>query len=342
MDRAEFARILNSIVIPEGTPQEKIDVLLRPIAEAIKQMLPERLFRFRSFDENNWAIGAFEEGNIYARTADKFNDPYDTLARYDMDVLKRAVNSLVNSDTIEQLKAYLEQGYDFPDYFKLWFSSEMMEAFRERLLSIEDIKAMDERIEGSKRTLISSMETLFPIISESNKRFSTIACFCESIQNVLMWSHYADSHTGFALEYNFKALLKHPLRNIGLFPVIYEDERPDVSSSIVWAFLYLMGIKAKNPDTLSAIKFSLYKSSMWEYEKEWRLIDSTPRKIFEQDSTAIPFEPVAIYYGRYITPEHKQQLHKIAQEKGIKEYEMFVDYSSPVYEMKFRSAEISG
>ena len=342
MDRAEFAKILNSIYIPEWIPQEEIDGLLSPIAEALKQMMPERLFRFRAFDKENKSIGAFKDGLIYALTADKFNDPYDTLARYDMEELKKGVNASMSCDALMQLKNWLEQGNDFPEFLKQWLPSEMIEAFRNKLLSIEDVKSMGKRIEDYKSAMISSMDALFPFISEVGKKFSTIACFCENVQDILMWSHYADSHRGFALEYNFNTFLKHHLNNVGIFPVIYDDERPDVSSFIVWAFLSLMGIKAKNPDTLSSIKFSLFKSSVWEYEKEWRLINYTPRKIFEQESTAIPFEPVAIYYGRYITPEHKQQLHVIAQEKGIKEYEMFVDYSSPVYEMRFRPAEISG
>ena len=29
-------------------------------------------------------------------------------------------------------------------------------------------------------------------------------------------------------------------------------------------------------------------------------------------------------------------LHKLAMEKGIKEYEMYLDYSSPKYEMLYR------
>ena len=132
---------------------------------------------------------------------------------------------------------------------------------------------MEGYLEEYKRRLISLIETYFPILAEATKRFSTIACFCESVQSVLMWSHYASSHTGFALEYNFRPTLKNPIKNVVIAPVIYQDHRIDISSYLVWAFLIIWGVRTTNPDMLASIKNALYKSMDWAYEKEWRLID---------------------------------------------------------------------
>ena len=76
MDREEFAKRLYSTVIPEGTAPEDIQTMTRPVTEAIREMMPKSLFRFRTFDKR--ALDAFENDIIYAVTADKFNDPYDT------------------------------------------------------------------------------------------------------------------------------------------------------------------------------------------------------------------------------------------------------------------------
>ena len=38
-------------------------------------------------------------------------------------------------------------------------------------------------------------------MGDTLKVVSTIACLSESIDSVIMWSHYAQNHEGFALEY---------------------------------------------------------------------------------------------------------------------------------------------
>ena len=113
MDRIGFGRLLDSIVIPEGTvPEEMIKAVL-PIREAISEMRPERLFRFRRGDDDN--IEAFEKDAIYAVTADSFNDPYDTLLKYDMEGIRQYVDQVMSIEGLEQLKAFFAQGNDFID-----------------------------------------------------------------------------------------------------------------------------------------------------------------------------------------------------------------------------------
>lgn len=58
MDREEFAKWLYSTVIPEGTAPEDIQAITRPVSEAIKEMIPKRLFRYRVFDDRS--MNAFE------------------------------------------------------------------------------------------------------------------------------------------------------------------------------------------------------------------------------------------------------------------------------------------
>ena len=334
MDRNEFAQRLMSAVIPDGTPVEEINEKVFPISEAITQMLPQYLFRYRTCNERS--IEALKNDLIYTVSADKINDPYDTLVRYDLDGIEEIVNAFISCETLGQLKAWLNAGNDFPESVKQVLPNEMVESFREKVISIEDIEAYKDRIDESRNWMISSIESYFPILAEMSKKFSSIACFSESIQSVLMWSHYADSHKGFAMEYDFRPWLKIPVKNVGLFPVIYDDERLDVSTYITWAFLRFIGIPAANPDALSYIKIALHKSTDWAYEKEWRLIDSSARDIYSDQAKAIVYKPVALYYGQQMSLEKKNTLHEIAREKGLREYEMFIDYSVGEYGMKWR------
>jgi len=334
MDREEFAKRLYSTVIPEGKAPEAIQTLTRPVSEAIKVMMLKSLFRFRTC--NDLSLDAFQNDIIYAVTADKFNDPYDTLVRYDLEGIEKWVNTVMNIETLRQMKTWFAQGWDLPSEVKHILPTEMTDALKVALSSIEDIKDLEERIEESRKKMISMIETYFPILSETSKRYSTIACFSESVESILMWSHYANSHKGFALEYDFRPTLERPIKNVGLFPVVYSEERFDISDYIAWAFLRIMGIKAKMPDILASIKNALWKSDVWAYEKEWRMIDLTPRVITDEKASAIHYKPVAIYYGRHMSSDDKKKLHEVAKEKGIKEYEMYLDYSSLKYEMLYR------
>ena len=274
---------------------------------------------------------------MYAVTADKFNDPYDTLVRYDLDALEEGVNKVMSRGSLEQLKEWLAQGNDFPEGVKQTLPEEMISAFREKLLSQGDLSEFEPRIKETRRSMIAMMKALFPVLAEESKKYCRIACFSESVDSILMWSHYADSHKGFVLEYDFRPMLKNPIEHVLIAPVIYDEERLDVSSYIAWEFLHLLKVNSKNPDIASHLKVALHKSVAWAYEKEWRLIDSRSPESMNGSVSAISYKPKAIYYGAHMDAGKKSLLHGIAQEKGIREYEMYIDYSSPVYEVKYRA-----
>jgi len=332
MDRSEFEKRLQSIVIPGGTPQNELVGILAPISEAITQMMPSSLFRFRTCDKRQ--IDAFEKDELYAVTADKFNDPYDTLVRYDKEGIKQSTASFMMYENLKQLKVFFGQGGDFPDEAKQLLPQEVIDALKNSLTLVpDDDDSVKQYIEAGKNQMLSLIDRYFPLLAETSKRFQTIACFCESIESVVMWSHYAQNHQGFALEYNLRDTFARPIKNVGIFPVIYNEERLDVSIYMAWAFLRMIGINSPIPDMLSYLKIALHKSKQWEYEKEWRLIDSTIRDITNDEPSVIHIKPTAIYYGQRIAKENKEKLHTIAQNHGIREYDMYIDYSSPEYKM---------
>ncbi len=95
MNREEFAKSLHAAVVPEGTPQEEISTIMYPVSKAIFEMMPDSLFRYRSLNgskSDEKQIEAFRNDTIYAVTADRFNDPYDTLVRYDKEAITRYGN----------------------------------------------------------------------------------------------------------------------------------------------------------------------------------------------------------------------------------------------------------
>ncbi|BCG47165.1 hypothetical protein GEOBRER4_n1990 [Citrifermentans bremense] len=85
-----------------------------------------------------------------------------------------------------------------------------------------------------------------------------VVCFSESNSNLLMWSHYADSHKGICL--------------------IYESEERPVVGWKQYSFHKVKYNKNRNIDVLSVgfekafFDLLTIKSPEWEYEKEQRLI----------------------------------------------------------------------
>lgn len=158
MDRNEFAKRLTSIMVSEGVEPEVLYQSILPISEALVQMMPQSLFRYRPFDINDKdvfdrQIDAFKNDKVIAVTADKFNDPYDTLVRYDINAIKEFINATVSLNSLLQIKSYLEQGNDFPDSTKQMYPKGFIDDLRGQILS-HDIESMRDDIERYKSQLL--------------------------------------------------------------------------------------------------------------------------------------------------------------------------------------------
>jgi len=100
---------------------------------------------------------------------------------------------------------------------------------------------------------------------------SGMLCLTERKQDILMWSHYTNGHTGICLEFEIKfgeGLFGHAL------PIRYADEFPDFNF-IPWCIDLLGATAAQKTDLHLEFgkQLLLTKGSHWSYEKEWRLID---------------------------------------------------------------------
>lgn len=98
-----------------------------------------------------------------------------------------------------------------------------------------------------------------------------ILCLTTKFDNLLMWAHYANSHSGFVIEFDgehpfFNRVFEDLSSPTGidedltkdyghLIKVEYKDQRPQISVSSVKSF-----------------ESFLVKSREWEYEDEWRML----------------------------------------------------------------------
>lgn len=349
LSRKEFKEILERTFLPEGISNEEMKDKLSPLSRCIIDHIPSRLFRYRACSEMN--IDAFNEDKLYAVTPDKFNDPYDSLFRYDKEGLRKSVLSCVSKDFIVSLRDYFRSGNTFPEYLNVVLPQDLLNNFRDNIMNADDdkIEIIERNIGSIKTYLSNSIDLLTDEAVKTVRQLAYIACFSETIQSVTMWSHYADSHKGFSLEYDtshfqmrclycdkMKQCNKAAVCNI--YPVIYQQQRYDATGYLAWYIGRDLGIPIKNPDTFASSKCLMYKSPQWSYEKEWRLIASKMNEFQDKSPVCIyNIRPIAIYYGADIAPINRKMLHIIAKEKGIKEYQMYIDHKSYRYSMKYKS-----
>ncbi|MBG0768305.1 DUF2971 domain-containing protein [Methanococcus maripaludis] len=166
-----------------------------------------------------------------------------------------------------------------------------------------------KKIEKTIRDNYSELKKAMDIF----KKRIYICCFSESKDSKLMWSHYADSHKGFCIEYDFNSEYTEEGLKCSLFPVIYGEEIFDI---VPYAF-------EKNQNRLVHIHIAMFKEISWKYEKEWRLIYTEAL----QQGRGNKKGPVitAIYLGAKIDENDKQILMNIANEYDISVYQMEIE-----------------
>lgn len=142
-----------------------------------------------------------------------------------------------------------------------------------------------------------------------------IACFTTSQKNTLMWSHYAENHSGYCIEYDTKNIM---FKNMVL-PVIYKNERYDCTQCLI--------TKSKN----ISINAILFKDEVWKYEHEWRAFGTADYFTENKNPVKLINTISAIYIGAISEQKNIKkvaQLQEIAKKNGI-----------PVYKMKMSKNE---
>lgn len=344
--RDYFKHLLESTYVSTMWNEEIIYKEMMSFMEKVISIIPDKLYRYRRLDKERYNVKSFEQGTITLCKAKCFSDRYDSLIYVDVekqlelmkdgfykglqDVLEciKKKDPSVRQERVAKLCYYIEQGMTEQEAIK----RVVKEDYGGYLKEVEhDLKQRETRFRDSERT-------------------ARIACFTESVQSKFMWDTYAGGYRGFALEYNLKELLISCLNKnlpVYVFPVIYTDERPDLSTDE--ANLYII-TKAHErgqvkdlqffkpfvyPNLLSPHKPFLYKDKKeYGHEKEWRVLyyDEKSREDYVEilDDGCLK----AIYYGMDISDDDYNKLHQIALKKGIKEYRVAIDDSSRKYSLK--------
>lgn len=193
--------------------------------------VPAKFYKYRSIngDEGKWAERTVLHNEIYFSPASSFNDPFDLRPAFSL-----------QSTPDRQREDFLRMSRKFEPHL-----------------------TEDERVAEADRVMATSMSAVdiggtTAVIQFIHSQFmsTNVGVFCVSTKpdDILMWSHYADSHRGICIEFDgMLSLMAHAQK------VQYSRDRVPI-----------------NPyeDSQEAMmrKALLSKSEQWSYECEWRLI----------------------------------------------------------------------
>lgn len=114
--------------------------------------------------------------------------------------------------------------------------------------------------------------------SSEFREWVKVVCFSTTLDSILMWSHYANSHQGVCLEYQIPYRTDASDEINKLTHVDYVKIRPSLTQ-LEW-IKFLGYVNFFDDDLFSETEFIelrrriiLMKSKQWEYEKEWRWVD---------------------------------------------------------------------
>jgi|SRR6516162_7903356 hypothetical protein len=232
-----------------------------------------------------------------------FNDPFDN--QFEL-YFEDSSDLLVD----RQLQRFLD-AITSPEPFKpnqFGAQTPLMEFVRQKLIENPDFKFTGDELADVRDGVIEGMQRVHAITPVVNAEIckimadTSIFCLSETHDNLLMWSHYAQNHTGAVIK--FLVLPEAGSATVLAQPVRYSNKIPLLN------FADLADFEKLRRDVYDVI--TLTKSDVWSYEKEWRMIASLRDKTQTYEILpCFPEEVGTVYLGCKMTSEDKTEISKI-------------------------------
>lgn len=202
-------------------------------------------------------------------------------------------------------------------------------AIRERLNSVARNNGMNRKEAEQFATKCFSDKEEFAKqlkrIVAKNYRDNRICSFTTSKENILLWSHYGDSHRGLCVEFDATLL---PISSA--MKVHYQDEYPAIEYPL--------------PQDARGFAAMLIKAKAWEYENEFRsfLIPIAPQQHpNDRESFLLSGNEITgIYLGAEISEKHKEQVMKLAQGTNQAKRIYQAELSKSAFALEFRLLDV--
>ena len=231
--------------------------------------IPKTVYKYRNWEDKNHRK-IIENIAVWVPDVFDFNDPFDCNLPISYDLL------LDDEDIAEKFIRKLVVGNN--DKFAGNIEIEVQKRLAEKKYKDSDF------INKYKEQLL-----------ESNRKVNGVFSVTPINSNILMWSHYANSHKGFCIGFDSVKLFDY-LGGGGL--VAYENNYPIISP-----------IDEREKQYRQQV---LTKSFHWAYEVEYRLTT------FQKNNVEIPIPPEAIVevvFGANMSIENKSKIKNILAQR---------------------------
>lgn len=120
--REEFRSLLEKTIFP-GDMDEKIrSEEWRRVVQYVISHIPEKLFRFRAFNE--YSVSSFEKETITLVRPDMFADEYDSLVYVDTNGIDDYIKAVLHPDSLKNFADYCRKEKQVPFLFSCIFNEE--------------------------------------------------------------------------------------------------------------------------------------------------------------------------------------------------------------------------
>lgn len=272
--------------------------------------LPTSIFKFRAVNDD--ALRNLADGTVWLAAPDSYNDPFDCVASLSaMDVYRAAGTTFV-SEALRKARAHLPKA----DWAAIDASANPMREFGRRMLESDPSlnrdaipKFLDVLDDMAAKDAAEAFSPLLDLVRGGIK----LCSFSASREPIVMWSHYADEHRGFCIEYAVADLPSIAQRL--LFPIIYREEIFDSTK-----FHLEAACRPERFNNIYSVLQAIYKAPDWKYEQEWRLVFSAG--IIPEPRAYELGKPKAVYLGARMLDAGERRVRLICDELQIPMYRM--------------------
>lgn len=171
-------------------------------------------------------------------------------------------------------------------------------------------EAADEMVGRLEKYQIELSKVLVEFLAHSR-----VLCVSETYENVVMWSHYSEKHSGAVIKLNCVNAVDDNF--LIARPVEYTKTFPDFLSVDDWVADHF-GLKVIDYPNM-AFNLAFIKHKDWSYEREWRVhIPLFPNEPVGDGRTLYDKDPMvfgALYLGCRMPMEMQQRLIAVAKRR---------------------------
>lgn len=250
--KEEFFRYLRKSTVKKPLLEE---------ARVLKQkFLPKRIYKYRA--DNEHARQGLTANTIWLASPDSYNDPFDC-------VLSFSESDVITAFERGAVEAYSKAlGLPSEKVSEAMNSASPFKALIEIVGAVEIDGAHPKDAAQMVESIGPDVVKLIANIVEIPRALVKLCSFSAVMDSILMWSHYANNHSGFCIEYSLERFEQKDAFLKNLYPVVYSNELFEVTE---WVQELFTG-KRDDLNTTFALLGVLQKYEGWAYEEEWRYV----------------------------------------------------------------------